>query len=497
VTSRPDLAGQYDQTPYDSRSFPQSHPDRLAVLGRLFGLQPAAVDRCRVLELGCATGGNLIPMASTLPDSRFVGIDISPQQVAMARSECQALGLGNIEIHALDLLDVDDSLGTFDYIVAHGVYSWVPAPVRDRLLAVCGRHLSPSGIAYVSYNTYPGWTVRRALRDLMLYFVDEISEPAVRAAQARSIIKELAGCISDPAYAGLVMSELETMRKQSNPSLLHDQLEDWNHPVYFHQFIEHAGQHGLQYLAEADFGTMLLWNLPLPQGEAIQHLTDDPQRMEQYMDLVTQRAFRQTLLCRQSVSPEPARGDRVPDLHVAASRPAPGATMAVTRAAFEVLAEVWPQSLAFNELLDGARQRLGVMAADSDAELLGNSLLAAYGVGAVVLRARRADFTVHVGERPQASRLSRWQARQLPCVTNQLHENVRLDLVVRAVLRLLDGQRDRPQLLQDLVSQVQAGRLVLDREGRRLRDEDEIRGFFIETLDSSLPSMARNALLIS
>ena len=67
----------YDAVPYESKSFPQTHPDRLATLGRLFGMNPAPVTHSRVLELGCAGGGNLIPMAFHLPENDFLGIDLS------------------------------------------------------------------------------------------------------------------------------------------------------------------------------------------------------------------------------------------------------------------------------------------------------------------------------------------------------------------------------------------------------------------------------------
>ena len=181
-----ELRQSYDEFPYLSFPFPQSHPDRLATIGWLFGMQPAPIDRCRVLEVGCASGGNLIPMAASLPGSEFVGIDFSPVHIERGVADIEALGLSNIRLLAMDIMDFSEAHGTFDYIIAHGVYSWVPNAVQERLLAICARQLQPAGIAYVSYNTLPGWRMRSVVRDAMTYHTRGIAEPGKRVAQARA-----------------------------------------------------------------------------------------------------------------------------------------------------------------------------------------------------------------------------------------------------------------------------------------------------------------------
>jgi SAM-dependent methyltransferase len=182
----------YDEVPYDSYPFPQTHPDRLATIATLLGLQPAPVEHCRALELGCAAGGNLIPMALTLPDSTFLGIDLSARQIDDGRQTVAALGLTNIELRQLSILDVDASFGRFDYLICHGVFSWVPAAVQEKILAICAAHLAPHGVAYISYNTYPGWHLRGMIRDMMLYHAQQFREPAVRVRQARNLLDFLA-----------------------------------------------------------------------------------------------------------------------------------------------------------------------------------------------------------------------------------------------------------------------------------------------------------------
>lgn len=160
------MGSLYDEIPYPGFPLPQTHPDRLATLATLFGMKPAPPAACRVLEVGCGDGGNLIPMALGLPESQFLGIDLAEKPVAAGCALIHSLGLQRIHLRTLDLMDAGRQLGEFDYIIAHGVYSWVPGEVRDGLLRLCRMLLAPNGVAYVSYNTYPGFHRRELFRDI-------------------------------------------------------------------------------------------------------------------------------------------------------------------------------------------------------------------------------------------------------------------------------------------------------------------------------------------
>ena len=219
-TERPQTS--YDVVPYASSAFPQSHPDRLAAVARLFGVPSASPERCRVLELGAASGGNLIPMAYGLPDSEFIGVDLSSRQVAEGQSTIEALGLTNIQLRHRDISELGGELGRFDYIICHGVYSWVPDAVRDRILAVCRDHLGPDGVAFVSYNTYPGWHMRGMIRDMMRYHAGRFSEPKPQIEQARSLLNFLATSVAeDTAYGVMLRRELENLQRQPDSYLFH------------------------------------------------------------------------------------------------------------------------------------------------------------------------------------------------------------------------------------------------------------------------------------
>ena len=183
------LRADYDTTPYTSVSFPPSAPGQLAAVAHLFGLSTPEVATARVLEIGCATGGNVIPFAAAHPQARVVGLDLSEVQVELGRAKVQALGLDNLEFVAGDIAQTDlSALGQFDFIIAHGVYSWVPPEVQEGLLAAFRTLLAPDGVAYMSYNVYPGWKSKEVLRDAMQLASGGTATPEDKVREARAMV---------------------------------------------------------------------------------------------------------------------------------------------------------------------------------------------------------------------------------------------------------------------------------------------------------------------
>ena len=225
----------YERVPYPSGLQHDTHPSHLAVMGILRGMRPADPARCRVLELGCADGGNLLPMAFELRESAFVGIDLSPRQIETGRAFASDLGVTNVDLRALSILDLDDSIGVFDYIVCHGVFSWVSPAVQERILAICRDHLAPQGIAYVSYNTYPGWHLRRMVREMILFHTRGIDDPQEQTARAYELVHflaEEAGQGQD-VHAVLMRATREHFDEYADrPSyIVHEYLEATNAPL--------------------------------------------------------------------------------------------------------------------------------------------------------------------------------------------------------------------------------------------------------------------------
>ena len=186
------LQKAYDAVAYPNWAHRRTHPRHLEAFATLLGMEPPPVPTCRVLELGCARGGNLIPQAEDLPQATFLGIDLSPRQIEQGQATINALGLRNIELRQGDILAIDDALGQFDYILCHGVFSWVPREVQEKILEVCRRNLASNGVALVSYNTYPGWRPIEAVRDVLRYQAAKFSDPRQQIEQAQAMLQFLA-----------------------------------------------------------------------------------------------------------------------------------------------------------------------------------------------------------------------------------------------------------------------------------------------------------------
>lgn len=316
-----DLRSSYDEVPYRSLPLRQTHLDHLATVASLFGFAATSIERCRVLEIGCAAGGNLIPMAASYPGSEFVGIDFSPVQIGQGAADVEALGLRNIRLLAMDVMDFDASFGAFDYIIAHGIYSWVPQNVQNRILALCASQLTASGIAIISYNTLPGWRMLAIVRDAMRYQTRGIGDPKARVAQARATLAFLSESVAgdDSAYGRLLRMAAENLRQKPDYYVLHEYLEETNEPLYFHEFIERAERHHLRYLGEADLKLMLSTGLSATTTQTLNRIATDLLGREQVLDFLRNRTFRQTMLIRdgppldRKVSPE-----RVKSLWIAA-----------------------------------------------------------------------------------------------------------------------------------------------------------------------------------
>lgn len=441
----------YNEIPYVTFPRLQTHPDRLAAVGTLFGMSPAPVRRCRVLEIGCGDASNLIPIACALPESRFIGIDLADAPIVAGRGTIAALGLENISLIRADLRDVGSEYGEFDYILAHGVYSWVPRDVRERLMAVCAEWLAPQGIAFISYNAYPGSHARQMLREMMLHHTRNIPDPAQRIEQARWFLKFLLeGRGLSPAWQTFLEEEVKSVLDHGTDGLYHDELEATNEPVYFRDFAEHAGRHGLQYLGEAEPHVMFD-----PQG-AVAWLGDNVLEREQYLDFLRARRFRQTLLCRDGIplrrhaAPEhmepflfsaPATAvekGQIQGLHGICITSAHEAVYRVAAA----LGETYPLPLAFDELVPYAGSR----------DALRDILFGLVTGGFANIHVFDFPCEDSVTAKPKASRLVRHQVALSRFVTNACHNTVELDEVGRHLVLLMDGTRDHEQLAQDLAA---------------------------------------------
>jgi methyltransferase-like protein len=518
-------ANRYDEVPYDSHPRYATHPDCMATLATLLGMKPAPPRRCRVLELGCASGDNLLPLAEAFPDSRFVGVDLSTRQIDAGRSVAAVLGLHNLDLQARSILDVDESFGEFDYIISHGVYSWVPEPVRSHLLTVCKRNLAANGVAYVSYNAFPGWRLREPVREMMNYHLRGVSDPQECIAQSRALLDFLAQAApsQDGLWAQLLREEKKLIGPERDSYLFHEHLEEENQPFYFYQFMERATAHGLQYLGEAQ-GHLQLAAYPPEVQETLKGVSADLLQLEQYVDFIRNRTFRRTLLVHDEVALNRAPAPEVVYPLKASSLARPVgkdldvfSTAAVefkndegsivetrtplAKAALTILFRRWPQLLPFEDLWQQVWALLGPEKVGGPAEvarpMLARSLVNLYLSNLTALHVELPPFVKQAGERPCTTPLIRLQARTGVPVANRLHRIVKPSVLDRAILHCLDGNRNRLAVVQVLVEKVAKGELQMQQDGQPLTDPAAVSAVLHEELEASLLRLGLSAVLIA
>ena len=301
----------YADLGYLSQPFPYASAPFLESYARLLGLSPAPASTARILEIGSSYGGNLISQALFYPKATFTGIEIAPTQVSVGKTYIDQLGITNLALLEGDVNESHQHLGTYDYIIAHGFYSWVDEETKDNFLRLCKEHLGSNGILYMSYNTYPGWHKMDSVRALLEFANKDIDtlNHREKVRHGKTVASKL----------GTLMLEYDTVKNQQGPFLQslrqtlqkqdcyvgHDHLEPVNTPVYFHQCMDQMAEHGFTYLCDCDL------NLSFPDvydetlRTRLQDLAPhDPLAREQYIDFMLNTAFRKSLFTHKGATPK-------------------------------------------------------------------------------------------------------------------------------------------------------------------------------------------------
>lgn len=446
------MENAYDEFRYTNLPCVETHPDRLAVLARLHGMDAPSVETARVLDLGANEGGNLIPMAVTLPRAQFTGIELAAEPVERGNQVIRDLGLSNVRLVQMNLLDVDASFGEFDYVIAHGLYAWTPQPVRDKLLVIARANLSPNGVAFISYNTYPGGHFRKLFREMLLFHARDASGAEETIARAREILTLAAASVT-PASEGLaraVAAEAQRMLGRSDASLYHDFMTDTYEPVYFREFLAHAASHGLAYVDDANVTDT--WNTAVPESveEEVRGIASgDAILWEQYLDLLRARRFRRSLVTHAET---PVRNGWVIG-SAAGMYAATNAREGERRESGEIEFVSWSGAKLVTQhagLIEFLRRAGAVWPEPVPIEPVDAQMaLMLFRRGFVDVRTV-PGAAVRAGDKPLASPLARYQVREGPDVATLLHTAVVVsDPSARRFLELLDGTRDRAALARE------------------------------------------------
>jgi methyltransferase-like protein/16S rRNA G527 N7-methylase RsmG len=524
-----DMQGfSYDEVQYDSYAYSFTHPEYLYTIARLFNLKPPDYQSARILEIGCAAGGNIIPIAFEVPGCQITGIDLSLKQITAGRREIADLGLENIELLHKGVHDVDQSWGRYDYIICHGVYSWVTPVVRDKILEVCRDNLAENGVGIISYNTLPGWNSVKTVRDMMLYHTREFTDPGEKAEQARSILHFVyRGLGAKPGpYADFLKSEIELLAGYPDKYLLHDHLEAHNNPLYFYQFIDHIARFKLRYLGDAPLAAMYHRNLPDELAREVDKLKDMI-RIGQYMDFIRNQRFRATLVChdntiirtslRRQLKPEALKEFCFAlatdiDESVLQQHPDDGVLVEVTlgertvkvtdqlaKQALLILARQRKKPLGYNKLVS----RLVEIRGEPDRQHVETYLLYHFSLAELVLNgvlhvySREGHYTTDISDTPFTSSLARYQARTHKWVTNQLHQTVFLTTEQQVLIQYVNGRCHQEEIIAAMQGHFARQELVIhDKKGGPIKDRAEIARRVADLCREGLEKFANSALLL-
>lgn len=474
----------YDEIGYPKKLFMQTHPEHLATLAAVFGMKPPALDGCRVLELGCGTGYSLLAHAFDLPGAHFVGVDLAGDHIREAKNSAEELKLSNIEFHRMDVMDIKrEDFGEFDYITAHGLFSWVPEQVREKILALYDELLAPAGVGYISFNAFPGARQRQMAGEIMRFFSRRIDDPLEKVERSVAFLDFLAENAGEAEiYQAALKKELERFRRLEASEIFHDDLSEVNRPFYFYEFAERLAERDLQFLAEADLEAMFPHDLGAEAADFINSLDDIIER-EQFIDFFRGHTFRRVLVCRRGIELnrrlEPAvlknflfnSGARPVSANFDPGRAGfeefvgPGGVSVsidhpLTKAALFYLGRIWGRSAPLSEILERGREILtarGFQSADWPAEFQtagGIFLELCTNTNLIRLHQRQTRAADAPGEKPALSDFARWQLQKGSEDLLSLY-NISIsfeDPFMKKLLFLLDGTRTRSALLDEMRS---------------------------------------------
>ena len=433
----------YDRVVYPTAVFAQTHPERLAVLARLAGLDPVHPNAARILEIGGGNCFNLLSLAAIYPGCEAHGFDLSEVAIARGQDIVDHARLANVTLAVEDITRAHEryAAGSFDYVSVHGVYAWVPEPVRAATMALIAHVLSERGVAYVSYNCMPGGHVRLIMREMLLDEIGAIADPDEKIAATRAFLTAYAEPREDDdAFAKTLRHHARSMLERPDAVLFHDELGDCYYPQRLLDVVGEARRNGLRYLTDA--GRNLHLDGFLKEGDG----GSDPEgavlRAASRDDYTALRFFRQSLFVRAGQEPDRTiQPERIADLHLSTKlKRREDGTFALGEDEIEVAHEGLADGLT--RAAAAHPQRVPVRAITTDPALL-RVLLQLFAEWYVNLHVEPAPFPAAPGARPEASPLVRGLLEMGDAMVSTLdHTLLKVEQPeLRALLLAADGTR--------------------------------------------------------
>jgi SAM-dependent methyltransferase len=506
----------YDATPYESAPLVRQQPARMAAAALWFGLTAPGAATARVLEIGCASGGHIIPLAAVWPGARFLGVDLSPAQIKAGEARIARLGLENIALRAVPFSDICAKDGDFDFIVCHGVLSWIDGRLRRDLLRVISERLAENGVAAVSFNVLPGWRLFQIARDSLLLHASLQNDPAARAIQARELLDALAEESNDKfSYGRFWRDEARRLAAGGDAYIAHEIFEDDNAPMTFLDFCALLDSYGLAYLGECNLAGNFEGSIAPAGAGRIRALSrGDERAREQYIDIFTGRAFREALIVHSPRAGAIRRGIPPPDqlglFHFVApltlavkAPPVPGGPWRAGEGDGEgVVIEDEATAQAILRLiarLPGSSRLEDIAPEASTApalrERVAGALARLVAFGHLAVSSEPVACASRLAERPVAWPLAASDALAGERTASLRHAPVRLEPLQRLFLPLLDGTRTRDDLLAQALALAVEGALTISGPDGPVEGRDSLAGRLGPAVDRTLEGLLRLGLL--
>ena len=519
----------YDDFPYEGFPYSYTRPEHLRTLGLLFGMNPPAIETAKILDIGCAEGANMISFAESYPESYTLGVDLSKVQIQNGMKILNDLGLKNIDLKHLSITDLNESFGTFDYIICHGVISWVPSIVREKILEVTKKLLHKNGIAFISYNTLPGWNMQKSIRDMMMFHATGFTDNASKLQQAKLFLDFVNDSLEgvDTTYSKFLRDETKSLKSLNDSHIIHEYLGEENTAFSFYEFASMAKAHNLNYVGDSILSSMFIGNLPPKAAEKLQAVNDII-KTEQYIDFISNRRFRRSILCHDSVALNrtitadklqqfyttlnvyPAVSEDKVDLNNQLEslnfnynnneKFALSTTSPAMKAILYVYSENLGNPLTLEAVASLAEKKLHKGNIEAIKTELGQTITKMLLEGYVQIFATKPVSIYEITEKPLVSSLAIYQAKNFGkpnvFVTNSINNPMLIQLHEQYIVALLDGEHTIDNVKSELLKKFNEGVLVVSNENGTITDEKLLKSFADHAVDEALQKFKVNYLLI-
>lgn len=518
-----DKVFEYDKVPYQSFPFSYVYPPHLKALAKVFGIEAPKIETARVLELGSSSGNNIIPFASFYPNSECIAIDLSTEEIEEGHLFLKKFPLKNLDLKVANILDVDESWGKFDYILCHGIWSWVPEIVRQKIFDISKHNLSPKGISYISYNIKPGWNMGNSIRDMMTYHATNFESPSEKIEQAKAFLNFVSEVLegSDTPFAQYLKSETGNIKKKQDSYIYGEYLVEHNYQIYFKDFIKHITKRDLQYLSDTHLNSMYLGNLP-PKAVEKLSVINDIVKTEQYMDFIQNRRFRCTLAVHKDqkimrkLSPE-SLNDMLLTFSIYPEKPLSEVDLEdnldsvhfyyqnnkdsslktsskILKALFYTFSENISYPLTKKDIAKQAMKKIKNVQLKDIINELDKNLLQLIFQGFINIYSEKPLHINQITEKPKLHPLAIEQYKTYTnWTTNMLNESIQLNDFDQFLIPLLDGKNNLKDLEKKLLENT---KLQIHIDNRKIDSKEEKREIISKYIKESLESYKSRALLI-